>query len=302
MIKLYLMDGKDEIQSFDLLKDTLTIGRSSSNDICVKDEYVSRKHLRIIKRGGSYFILDLGSTNGTFVEGEQIPKGVEIEVKEGVPIIVGVSLVCLGKACLENVMPLVDSLYDSDALSKIGGMSIADRPLTAQKNLELIYSVSGLLRRPLSLKEILENILNQVFGLLPRVDRGFILLADSETKRITHALHRSKRVAHEASASYSRSIVKRVLREGKAISVLDTFSEDEVDLSESIKMMRIKSVLCVPMVSNAKIRGVMYFDSIREPHGFRREDLSLLSALSSPAAIAIENALLTTGGQVIGMN
>jgi GAF domain-containing protein len=50
--------------------------------------------------------------------------------------------------------------------------------------------------------------------------------------------------------------------------------------------------MCVPLISKAEIRGVIYVDSLQKPYGFRREDLSLLTALSSPAAIAIENALL----------
>jgi adenylate cyclase len=302
MIKLYLMDGKAEIQSFDLFKDTLKVGRASDNDIAMKDVFVSRRHLKITKRGDRYLIVDLGSRNGTFVNGKQIPKGHEFEVKEGVPVILGMSLVCFGKACLEHVMPFVDSLYDLNELNQISGLAEKDRPLTAQKNMETIYNVAQLLRNSLSLEEIMKNILNEVFRLLPRVDRGFIILADSKTGRITQAFHRSKRAGRKTSSAYSRSIVERVLRDRKAVSMFDTFSENEVDLSESIKVMRIRSLLCLPLVSNNTIRGVMYFDSIREPHGFRKEDISLLTALSSPAAIAIENACLTSGGQVVGMN
>jgi len=51
-------------------------------------------------------------------------------------------------------------------------------------------------------------------------------------------------------------------------------------------------VMCVPLMSKSKIRGAIYVDSVSKPYGFRKEDLSLLSALSSPAAIAIENATL----------
>jgi hypothetical protein len=302
MIKLYLMDGKAEIQSFDLFKKTFTIGRSSDNDIAMKDGYVSRRHLKITKREESYFIMDLGSRNGTFVNGKQIPKGHEFQVREGVPVILGMSLVCLGKACLERVMPFVDSLYDLDEMNQMSDFSAEDRPLTAQKNMETIYNVAQLLRNSLSLDEIMDNILNEVFRLLPRVDRGFIILADSKTGEITQSFHRSKKARQGMSSNYSRSVVQRVLRDRKAISMLDTFSEDDVDLSESIKVMKIRSLLCVPLVSNAQIRGVMYFDSLREPHGFRKEDLSLLSALSSPAAIAIENARLSSAGQVMGMN
>jgi signal transduction histidine kinase/ActR/RegA family two-component response regulator len=59
-----------------------------------------------------------------------------------------------------------------------------------------------------------------------------------------------------------------------------------------MEIMKIKSVMCVPLISKSKIRGAIYVDSVSKPYGFRKEDLSLLSALSSPAAIAIENATL----------
>jgi signal transduction histidine kinase len=59
-----------------------------------------------------------------------------------------------------------------------------------------------------------------------------------------------------------------------------------------MEIMKIKSVMCVPLISKSKIRGAIYVDSVSKPYGFRKEDLSLLSTLSSPAAIAIENATL----------
>jgi GAF domain-containing protein len=59
--------------------------------------------------------------------------------------------------------------------------------------------------------------------------------------------------------------------------------------------MRIKSALCVPMISRSQVRGVIYLDSIKEPYGFRNDDLSLLTALGNSAAIAVENALLYAG-------
>jgi 3',5'-cyclic-nucleotide phosphodiesterase len=302
MIKLYMMDGKDEVQSFDVEKDTVYIGRSLDNDIEMKDAHVSRKHLKITRRGDRHFVQDLRSANGTFVDGEQIPKGVEIEVKEGVPITLGVSLICLGKACLEDVMPFVDSIYDSDELNEISEIFMKNRPMTAQRNMELIYNVSDVLKRSLSLKEILEHILNHVFNLLQRIDRGVIVLIDSESGKTTDALYRHKGHHGDSSMSYSRSVVERVLREGKAVTIRDTFNEAEVNLSDSIEMLKIRSVLCVPLISKSKIRGVMYLDSIKEPNGFRNEDLSLLTALSSPAAIAIENALLTSKRQPIEMS
>ena len=64
MIKLYTMDGTDEGQSFDINVDTVYVGRSAANHVQIKDKFVSRKHLRIVKRGDEYFIKDLKSKNG----------------------------------------------------------------------------------------------------------------------------------------------------------------------------------------------------------------------------------------------
>jgi adenylate cyclase len=92
--------------------------------------------------------------------------------------------------------------------------------------------------------------------------------------------------------AYSRTIVERVVREGKAISMLDTLNEQATNLSESIRVNNIRSIMCVPLVSRARVIGVIYVDSVSRPQGFRKEDLELLIALSTPAAVAIENSML----------
>jgi GAF domain-containing protein len=84
--------------------------------------------------------------------------------------------------------------------------------------------------------------------------------------------------------------------------MVNVLGEDAESLSESMKMMKIKSALCVPLISRAQVRGVLYLDSFDEPYGFRNEDLSLLTALGSSAAVAIENVLLRSGKLSLSMN
>ena len=97
--------------------------------------------------------------------------------------------------------------------------------------------------------------------------------------------------------TYSRTVVKRVMEDKRAFMARDTLGEERCNLSESMEVMKIRSVLCLPLISRSKMRGLIYLDSLEEPNGFRNEDLSLLTALSAPAALAIENALLYSGGQ-----
>ena len=69
MSKIYIVSGPDKGRSFDIKGDTICIGRSPGNNIQIKDKSVSRKHLKIIRRGDKYFVEDLKSKNGTFING-----------------------------------------------------------------------------------------------------------------------------------------------------------------------------------------------------------------------------------------
>ena len=330
MVKLYIMNGPDKGRPFDLEGDIIHIGRSPDNDIQIKDNSVSRKHVKIIMRGDRYFVEDLNSKNGTFIDGNRISPGNEFEVKKGLPIAIGSIVTTLGEEYSGDEVTVPDSVdlseelgedelailestdlskelsetdlatLDSSAISEELGETTAafaqDRPMTPQKNMELIYKASSILMQSLSMddniNEIFEKIMNYILDLLKRVDRGVFILVDSDTGEISDLIPILKKSTGDTLKVYSRTIVDRVLKEGKAVTMLDTHTEDKADLSESMQLMKIRSVMCVPLVSRSKIRGVIYVDSVSRPHGFRREDLSLLTALSIPAALALENATL----------
>ena len=290
MTNLYIVNGSDEGRSFDLKGDTIYIGRSPDNDLQIKDRFVSRKHLRIFRKGSKYFIKDLKSKNGTFINGKQIPSGVEFELKEGLTIAIGMSVICLDKESSEDVVSFLESIRLSRDISKEVGVSAKDRSMTAQKNMELIHKVSNVLMRSLNINLISEKILGYIFDLLKRIDRGAIILIDKETGEISEVITKFKSHINGSDMRYSPDVVDQVIEDGKAVIVLDSSAEDEDDLSATLKILKIGSVMCVPLIIRSKIRGVIYVDSIEKPHGFRKEDLSLFKALSSRAAIAIENA------------
>jgi len=292
MPKIYIMNGPDKGRAFDLEGDIVTIGRAPDADIYLKDKSVSRKHVEIHRRGNKYLVKDLKSKNGTFIDGMRIAADTPHEIKEGVPVAVGKTFFSLGKAYPEDVLDLLDSIDLFKELNGDQDIVIKDRPMTAQKNMELIYKVSNVLMQSLNIKDVLEKILGYILELFKRIDRGVIILTDKKTGEISEVISIIKGSDNDGKTGFSKSIVERVLKEGKPVTMLDTATEDEVNLSESMKVMRVRSVMCVPLVSRSKIRGVIYVDSVNKPHGFRKEDLDLLTALSSPAAVAIENSLL----------
>jgi predicted component of type VI protein secretion system len=71
-VTLVMRQGPKPNQSFELMKDAYTVGREAGNDIALEDSQVSRHHARLSRQGNSYVVEDLGSTNGTFVNGRRV--------------------------------------------------------------------------------------------------------------------------------------------------------------------------------------------------------------------------------------
>jgi pSer/pThr/pTyr-binding forkhead associated (FHA) protein len=295
MTRLYIMSGPHMGQSFELEGDTFCIGRAPENDIQIKDKFVSRKHIKILRKENKFYIEDLQSKNGTYLNGEQIPPGVETELREGLPIGLGMSVVCLGEECSKEIMAFLDAMDFSEEAFGRSLDSLEDRPMTVKKNMELIYNVSDTLTQAMGINEILERVLDRIFDLLQRIDRGAILLIDKETGALREVAARARNDLGGKRTHYSPEVVERVIRRRRAIVVSDSEQEGEDDLPETLKLLKIRSVMCVPMVSKDRTMGVIYVDSITRPYGFRKEDLQLLTALSSPVAMAIENAELSVG-------
>ena len=302
MTNLYIMNGPDKGRAFEIKGDTITIGRSLDNDIQLKDQTVSRNHLKIMRKADGFFARDLGSANGTFIKGRQISPELEFEVKEGLPFAIGRIIISLGRPYTPELRQWHVMGLKGDALSIHDSVGIPrdaddhhegiepDRPMTSLRNMQLISKSSTALMRSLDIRETLGQILNSIFDLFTRIDRGVFILIDNETGKVSAVISRPNSREGEAPRSYSRTIVNRVMQEGKAVAMLDTLSGDEIKLSESMESMEIRSVMCVPLISRSRVRGVVYVDSLKKPYGFRKDDLSLLTALSSPAAVAIENA------------
>jgi GAF domain-containing protein len=290
---LYLLSGPNAGDSYEVKDGTNLVGRGPDSDLQIIEQSISRKHARILLSGDRLFIEDLGSQNGTQINGHPVGSSFQIEIKEGDFISLGSVLMSLGKPYAEDGMVTQYSISLKERPEEPAKHLLhKDRRITDREKLETIYEVSTLLMQSLDIDEIGEKILDSVFSCIKSIDNAALLLVDQETGEFRQITARSKEHGKEFEMSYSRTIVNRVILEGKAIMMSDTSLAEETDLSESMIWMRIKSVMCVPLISKTDVHGVIYVHSTSVPHGFSMSDLQLLSALSSPAALAIENALL----------
>lgn len=291
-MKINILKGKLEGHAFDINSDSLFIGRSPENDIQIPDPSVSREHAKIYKNGDKYFIKDLMSSNGILVDGNVVDPGMEMEVKEGIRFSVGDNVFNLDYLGSEENKA---NQYSIDLTSVIerNGLSpfYRDPVITNRKHLELIYEVSVALIQSLDLKTICEKILDSLFSCLKRLDSGAILMVDENSGNIIQIMNKSRDPDFIHEVNYSQTIVRQVIDEGRAL-MIENVDDYEDDLSESVERLQIKSIMCVPLVCSSKAKGVIYVHSVNRPSGFRKEDFYLLVALSTTAALAIDNAII----------
>jgi len=110
-MKLSIILNKEENAfSYDIEGDAISVGSSSANDIAIHDKSVSHNHLIVWKKGNKYFLKDLGSRKGTFVNGYRLPYGTTVEVKEGYAIVIGMSVFCLGEGSSGEMFAFLHSI------------------------------------------------------------------------------------------------------------------------------------------------------------------------------------------------
>jgi pSer/pThr/pTyr-binding forkhead associated (FHA) protein len=94
-LRIKILKGKLEGHSFEMQSDILLIGRAPESDIQIPDPSISKLHAKIFKSGEKYFIKDLKSCSGTWVDGRLIWPGNEIELRQGIRLSVGDTLLTL---------------------------------------------------------------------------------------------------------------------------------------------------------------------------------------------------------------
>lgn len=296
MADLHILNGQDAGLCFELKEGANYIGRSPQNDIQIKDETVSRRHLRILKKSGRYFLSDLESRNGTFVGGKCLIPRMEVEVRKNDPVALGMTIIGIGEEACLQIRPFLDSVGLTKATGNTSGIFCVHQEKTNQRKLELVYKVNELLGQSVSKKETLEILLDVLLDVLVSVDRAAVVLTERGTRRIIQSFSRSKGNRDSRASGFSKKIAARVLEERKPLIINDAVKEERgSELGATLEMEKIRSVMCIPMMSFSELVGVIYLDSQDKPYPFAQEDILLFEDIANRIAAFVLFEDLTEG-------
>jgi diguanylate cyclase (GGDEF)-like protein len=292
-IMVFIHNGPLKGRSMQINKGSASIGRGPDNDLQIDESSVSKRHARIFKTVKGYSIEDLRSQNGTWIDGNLIASGKKIEVESGIPISLGNVLVSAGRALPSNFASDQACIDLGEFVSEYSKKSIlADTLMTNRRKLQQIFEISKLLMRSLDLKEVYDKILDSLFLHFKKLEAGAILLRDESSGSLCQVATEVRDNRRSRKMHISRSIVGKAINQSKAVLITGSSTNGDGKLSEGSEGNRIVSAMCVPLIAKTGIRGVIYVYSSNSPQGFRKEDLFFITSISSPAAVAIENALL----------
>jgi phosphoserine phosphatase RsbU/P len=158
--------------------------------------------------------------------------------------------------------------------------------------LSLLYRLSQTFNSSLDLNEVLNTVIDEVIKIL-HAERGFVMLvgADgSQTFSVARGL--DQKTIDQPQSQVSQSVVRKVTSEGLPILTSDAQADARFNMRESIMLLGLRSILCVPLKVKEEVKGVIYADNRFEAGIFTQADLELLHAIAAIGAIAIENARL----------
>ncbi|MCG2579165.1 GAF domain-containing protein [Dechloromonas sp. XY25] len=267
--------------------------------ICIPEPTVSRRHARIRRRDEAYFVEDLHSFNGTFVAGERLSPGCWHPLCDGDEVAVSSvqmvfhSLVVPAHQSAPSVIAKTLDATRYTSLDSMPVISAGDLPATLRK-LHAMAQVGMALGAVTDRATLVEKIMNFIFDLFPLAERAFIFLNENGEREPMPAAARRRdgSIDKPEQIRISRTIIDQVLQRKQSILSVDTLSDRHFGSQESIISQAIRSVMCVPLLLEGEILGLIQVDTSSDPHAFNEQDLEMLTGVCAEAAVALKNFLL----------
>ena len=299
MASLTVLKGTNPGQRINLDGDVFIMGRRPDCQIHIQNNAVSREHARITRSQDLFFIEDLKSRNGTWVNNVDI-KDQRTQLKDNDRIKICDCLFTFQQESVPSSGIEIEEDENIDTPSTVhatvGRMS-QQQLLEAQPNekLRALLEVSAALGKSFQEETLLPQIAEILFNVFKQADRCFVIMRDDHdgAEKLIPKVIRTRRANTETMARFSKTIVKRCLESGQSLLFEDAQNAGQMALSASIAEFRIRSVMCAPLINqDGNACGLIQLDSQDRNKAFTEDDLKLLIGVASQAAVALENARL----------
>ena len=312
MASLFIIQGPDQGLRVEITAEPVTIGRDRANSIQLNDQEISRHHAELSSENGGFQIADLGSSNGTFVNGQrvdrhQLSNGDRIHIGRSVLIFTGAGsfidelandVDIVGTEAQATESRIIRTVpYEDESCVVPARDSDSAWLARARSDLDVMYHTALATSHTLDTSQLLHRIMELVFEWV-EADRGCIMLIDPESGELTPAVRRNRPgIDVDKRMVISRTILDYVLQRKEGVLTSDASEDDRWDAARSILSMGVREAICIPMQGRYGVIGAIYIDTFTRPGdrlqrpagSFKEDHLKLMVAIGHQAALAIED-------------
>jgi two-component system, NtrC family, sensor kinase len=320
MFSIHIIQGFDQGNRLEIDHGTFRFGRDSDNDLQLHDSEVSRFHAKLQPDGDGFKVVDLESSNGTFVNGE---RSTSVRLSSGDRIQLGKTHIVFkvrgsetgndysAEIHFDDNTAVESQILDSVVSSFGGGLPLADAGVltgdnsqskmeadTLRSHLQVMYQTTVAVSQTLDIDELLERVLTLVFEWVD-ADRGCVLLLDPQTGKLTPRLRKDRaEVPKSEQLVISKRILDYVIEHGEGVVSTNARRDGRWEASESIVANQVNEAICVPLTGRYGLVGVIYIDTAVPDQGallgkyvrvFSNDHLRMLIAIARQTALAVED-------------
>jgi sigma-B regulation protein RsbU (phosphoserine phosphatase) len=311
MATLEVCNESDGSRYYELTADETLVGRDQFCDIVLRNHTVSRQHARIVRTSDGFFIEDLASLNGTYLNSHRLEARTPIKDKDRIQIY---EVVTIFHEVAPVVAPASEPPGSGEAKTHMASAppKIEAPPEPAHEVVAQVPAVDpaadsggqarfrAALRVSLDLEgendvdEILPKVLDSLFDLFPQAVRGYVLLAEGADGHLVPRAIKHRKSESGQSMTFgpiSRKTALHVMSTGEAILMDDGPPAGSSEVSQSVFDIRCLSMICAPLMGpSRRPLGILYLDATDPQNRFDQEDLDVLAAVASVAGGHVESA------------
>lgn len=308
MATLMVLQGPDKGRTLKTADNVVLIGRGSEQ-IPLTDQTVSRKHAELLRAEGGWTIHDLGSANGTFVNGGRISR--VLRLKHGDQIKVGSTLMVYmgdekvqqfsGAMIPHDLVTLDAGSLDSSIVASMPSsedsvVMAAPETQAAVKAWNVLRELGAVIGSFLNAEELLVRVMDVIFEQLD-ADHAVIFVRDEAANELLPEVVRFRHRPREdgggpPSIAASRTIINHVVQMREGVLCSNAVTDERFRSGKSVQNLGMRSVICAPIVARDQILGVIHLDSPVTNHVYNEQELRLLTAIGLQTGMAMENARL----------
>lgn len=296
MAGIRIKNGPAQGQTYAIREEPMVVGRDAACDIPLQDKGASRRHAELFRIGEMCFIRDLDSRNGSFVNDNRIA---EEMLRDGDRIQIGGTVIefeALGGGADSGGLEFSEEElqgFHELRIEDLTSVNVGEGDVSSERHLRALYRFSRLVAGEDSEEGLVRTALAFVAESF-QADGSYLFGRDQEKGGVVTL---GSHIPKGRSGRLSRTIIRKVLQDKRALLVTDAMRDDRFSSNESVMRHNVHAVVCAPVAVSGGMQAALYIAGDDPAISFNEQELELAAAMADQIGLALSHLVSQARGR-----